>query len=424
MKKQITWLLIAAVCICALQGCSFDLGGLLQQEAEPTPPVSAVSATDGKSHQSEAENDAFAESDTYWVAQSYCEEGQTKPTVMDAASWSLDLLIRVDGTACFRDVHDGWFLMEDADQYLVWEGSADGTLTFYNSVYAQPTLQAKLAGDVLEVDYRGITLTMKQQPLPKAAGELYCPAQLVGTWVMVTGETEGMPWECMPGTMDSIVFRTVSTASAVVLEADLQWLEADGTQMYASRGCQLKLQSEALYDGCENEAWCVQIVDEASSMDIYATMISYDVLMVQRYYTLDEAPAVSTQFYWRMPHGLTWWDVEESELIDTHWICTGYTDETGQQIAPVDNIDHLEIDLCANGVCLVRDNTKAEHMTGTWQLAGGGTIILRGEEDGIFWYGGAVRGYCIETDEGIITTYDMDLYYQGGIAHMTFGGYG
>jgi len=86
--------------------------------------------------------------------------------------------------------------------------------------------------------------------------------------------------------------------------------------------------------------------------------------------------------------------------------------------------------LSEDGVCwlgwLDEDAEEYTQSQGDWLLGSGGVVLLR--SDGYagpeFWYGGAVRGYWLETEEEFLEDYEMMLYSDGGVIRLDFTGYG
>lgn len=453
MKKRIAaTLFLAMAVLLSAAGCSQTAGEDLlppQQSTLPTlkPTEPPAEPTPGSTapEQKEAEN-PIGRSDTYWVAYEwYSEDGEGAegPHQLDSDEWALDLIVRADGTARFRDVHDGLYLMDDADLYLTWEREDDSTISFYNEIYLLPVLQGTWENDVFSVVYRGTSLSMKQSPMPENAGEQYHPAELVGTWLMVSGKTEGWEWNAMPGELESLVFKTVSTAMDVTLAADHENRNHYGELVDARYGEELTILDEPLYECCGNEVWSVRIGPESpldgngypTQTEFHVTMLERDTLLMQRYYTMDGYPAVSYQTFRRMPERLTWWDMQVQELADTSWICTGYLAADGTEHPMPPYLEDFYLYLGANAECWVGRMDKGSNAytdtQGTWMLANGGVLLLQGEgyesPEGYcpeFWYGGAVSGYSYETEDGFMEGYEMHLHDGEGTLRLTLQGFG
>lgn len=412
---------------------------------EPTEPAPQLTPGTIATERKEAESPVGTE-DTYWVAcEWYSEDGEGAegPFQMQPDEWAVDLIIRADGTARFRDIHDGLYLMDDADLNMTWEETDDGGIQFYNNIYLHQVYQAVWEEDTLLFDYRGITLTMRQSDLPREAGDLYHPAELVGTWLMVSGETEGWEWNAMPGELETLVFKTVSSAMEVTLAADRECRDHYGTLTDSIHGEGLTILDEPLYEGCGNEVWSVRIGPGSpqdangypTRTEFYVTMLERNTLLMQRYYTLDGYPAVSYQTFRRMPQLLTWWDVQAQELADTSWICTGYLAADGTEHSMPADLDDFYLYLGTDEECWVGRMDKGSGVytdtQGTWTLSNGGVLLLRSEgyesPEGYcpeFWYGGAVSGYTYETEDGFVEGYEMYLHDGEGTLRLTLQGYG
>lgn len=373
--------------------------------------------------------------DTYWVAETYFsedEENADGPVAMDPALWSVDLWIGVNGTAYMRDVHNGISLMDDSCRNLTWERTPEGEFLFYSVLYADPILRADYDQGVLTVQYWSTTLYMKQQPAPQTAGQKYLPAELAGTWLMVGGETEGYQWEAMPGKLASLVFRVnADDAGELELVANREELDYYCNLEQSEYNLKTEILNEPLHDGCANEAWCIR-VGEASPVDAngdplqtetYATLLDHNTLLVQEYYTLDGAPAVSHQTYKRFTDLVSWMQPDSMNLDYSNWVCTGFESLFGEDLPQ--NLENLSVALSPDGKCYVQfaDGTTQE---GTWAMGTGGAVMLRGDEEAEdpFWFGGVISGYWVETADGPVAHYQMGLCYGGGILKLNLSAYG
>lgn len=385
--------------------------------------------------QAPAEDVPVGNEDTYWVAETWQEndgEEAGKIQFLDPALWRVDLWINVDGTACMRDVHNGISLMDDSCRNLVWERTPEGEFLFYSILYPDPLLRATYKDGVLTVQYWSQTLYMKQQPMPQTAGQKYLPAELAGTWLMVSGETEGYQWESMPGKLASMVFRvSADDFGELELVADTEELDYYGQMENSGYNLKTELLNEPLYHACENEAWSIR-VGEASAVDdngyplqteVYATLLDHNTLLVQQYYTLDGAPAVSYQTYRRFTELVSWMSPDSMNLDYSNWICTGF-ESISEEAAPA-GMENLSVMLCPDGTCTVQFGDGSTQ-NGTWAMGAGGAVLLRGDENAEepFWLGGAITGYWVETSNGPSETYQMALYGNGGILMLALNAYG
>lgn len=369
--------------------------------------------------------------DTYWVAKSYrSDDGEgEKVQNLDPKQWAMDLLVRVDGTACFRDIHEGICLMDDSCLELIWERTGEGDFLFYCVLYPQPILRGSYDGGVLSLEYWEATLEMEQKPIPQTAGQRHAPAELAGTWVMVSGETEGYVWEAMPAELSSLVFKMTAYDGPLVMTADMEERDYFGNMRYCDYGLATQVLSEPLYEGCENEAWCIRI-GEASPKDengfptqteYYATLLSGDTLLLQRYYTMDGYPAISHQTYRRFSDLVSWMEPDSMKLDHANWVCTGYEGASGEP----PELAGFSVVLSPDHTCYVSfgdGNTQR----GTWALGNGGVLLMQGAEDydDPFWFGGVISGYWVETADGPVETYQMALYYKEGIIKLALNSYG
>ncbi len=422
MRKIIAWLL-AAVLAGSMTACA-DKGGPI--ETVPTGTKPTLTEPTGN------EEVSIGHEDTYWVAES-CqlsgEEGENTPQTLDPDEWTMDLLIRVDGTARYRDIHEGICLMDDSCRNLTWERSAEGEFLFYSVLYPEPILRGIYEKGILTLKYWESTVTMRQESLPQTVGQQYAPAELAGTWLMVSGETEGYEWEAMPAELSSLVFKVTAYDGPLVMSADMEERDYFGHMLGCGYGLATEVLPEPLYEGCANEAWAVRIGEESprdengfpTQTEFYATLLGEDTLMLQRYYTMDGYPAVSHQIYWRLTDLVSWMEPDSMKLDYANWVCTGYEGESGE----FPELEGLSVVLCPDHTCNVTfgDGSSQE---GTWELGAGGVVRLCGAEDydDPFWFGGAISGYWVDTVEGSVETYQMALYYKGGIMKLTLNSYG
>ena len=443
MRKFVVWGLIIALMVGSLAGC-----GSKGETPEPTPaqtqPQETVKPTEAATEaaptqeaiQPEEEDCPVGNEDTYWVAKThYREEEDTGegPLPLDPALWSLDLTVWVDGTARFRDIHEGVMLMDDSYLHLTWELTPENEFLFYSALYPEPVLKGTYEDGVFTLDHYGTILTMQQEAMPQTAGEQYTPAELAGTWLMVSGETEGYAYEAMPAELSSIVFQVTSFDGPLLLSADIRERDYFGNLRNSGYGMIAEVLPQALHEGCENQDWCVRI-GEASPLDengcptqveYYATLLGENQLLLQQYYTFDGYPAVSHQTYWRLTDLVSWMDAQSMELAYSNWVCTGYEDVTGQALPLPAEMEGFSVMLCPEDVCQVSfgDGSIQE---GTWCLEDGGVLRMQGPEeaDDPFWFGGAISGYWVEVADDSVETYQMALYYQGGILKLALNSYG
>jgi len=439
MRRICTWILMTFLCVSLLAGC--DVGKLPfglptdPPQTKPTQPQATPEATQPGAQLQEtvAEEGISVDEDSYWVAchwQSNDDDGEEGAQALPSEFWYLDLILRADGTARFRDIHEGVCLMDDSCLNLVWEAADDGQLLFYSELYAAPILRGYASEGDLLLEYWGSTLTMRKETMPETAGQMYSPAELAGTWLLASSETEGWQWEAMPNELSSIVFEVTSYEGPLILSADMEARDYYGNMINAVYGQKVEVLEEPLYWDCENEAWSVRI-GEVSPLDengyptdteIYATMISDDLLLLQRYYTLDGYPAVSYQTYMRMADIDSWMDYQSMDLAYTNWVCTGFESAMGEAFPIPPEMEGLTVVLGDEGECLVSCG-GADLQGGTWILENGGVLLLR-SESAPYWFGGIVSGYWVETTQGQVERYQMALYYNGGILKLALDSYG
>lgn len=439
MRKWFTFLLIFAITAVSLSGCtanrppsptgeSASTAASAQTEATANPTTEA--ATQATTETIAAPADQIGLQDTYWIASGWYNEEINETEALRPEIWALDLMIYTDGTARFRDIHENIYLVDDSHLSLSWERTADGELVFYSHLYIEPVLRGTCENGILYLNYLNTPLVMEEREIPQEIGQFHIPAELVGTWLLVSGETEGSQWEAMPNTLSSLVFRVTAYDGPLELRADMELLDHNGTMTDAAHDQEVHILKEALYEGCENSGWSIRIGQESprneqgypTDTELYATLLDYNTLLLQQYYTLDGAPAVSYQTYWRFPELVTWRAPEYLELDYTNWACTEYINTQGERRSPPAEMEDFSLILCPEQVCVVSygDGTT---LTGTWQVGNGGVILLQGDADA-FWFGGVLSVHCVETNAEILDVIDLALYYNGGILRLQISGYG
>lgn len=430
MRKLFAVFLIAAI----LAGCSADLQTVTQMPAA-TQSSGTTAATTTPAPQAPTEPQAteppvteppavanpIDTEDTCWTAVSCYNEETRQYEDVTPESWSVDLTIRLDGTASFRDIHEKYTLTDDTLLDLSWEPTGEGTYAFYSKYRTDPVLLGTWENGVLSLDYMSIQLKLEQQPLPQAVGEVFVPAQLQGTWLMVHTEVEGYEEPAMPFSLASLVVRTTFTDSGLVLVADMQERNYYDEILYSAYGQEITVLDIPLYEGCGNETWSVQIASE-SDTEFYATLLDNDTLLLQRYYTFDGNPAVSYQTYRRFPEVVSWCEPESMELDYSNWVCTGYTNSQQEERATPTEMENFTVVLEPEGICLLTYSDGAQ-IQGTWELYNGGVLRMRGDGDE-FWFGGTITYFCKVVDGESQGVYQMALYYDGGILRLALDSYG
>lgn len=435
MRKILIWLLAMVIVTGCLTGCG-PTGQPAQtvpatqspETAAPTQAAAVPTETVPVQTESQAAEPVDL-ADTYWVGVSWYNEDTGDRAVFDPESWSLDLDVHADGTARFRDIHEGIALTDDSLLYLSWECGEDGSFTFYSDLRPEPVLRGSCENGVLTLEYHDLTVLMEERPVPQTVGTRFTPSELAGTWLLVSGETEGWVLEAMPAELDSMVIRVDSFDGPLALAADLENRDYFGFLEESQYRQEMTILPMPLYPGCENEAWCARIGGESPrdgsgnplEPEAYVTLLDYDTMLVQTYYTFDGYPAVSYQTYWRFPRLVSWMSYESMELGYTNWTCSGYRNAEGIWGPVPEEMEYFELSLDENGYCYVFPDGETPP-EGTWAMYQGGVLRLTGEDD--FWFGGAVSGYYVETADGGSDVYEMTLYYAGGLLKLRMSGYG
>lgn len=450
MRKQQMLFLVLLLIIC-LSGCGGDKEQIpseadsseeniadVQEESDSV--VGENSNVDAVTQQSDEQEENIFSKDTFWTAYRWFSYETEEDTdfLLPTDIWWIDLLIRADGTAQLRDVHDEVYLIDESAMHLTWEVQEDEQIYFYNELYEEPVVSGALEEDSLHLQYRGFELFLRQEEKPSEIGEQFIPAELAGTWIMVSSETEGWEWEAMPGHFETLVFSFMWDEYGPGLRADSQYCYYDEIEDRYWKNV-VTVFDEPLYEGCENGTWSVRIGEESpkdengylTGTEYYATLLDYNTLLMQQYYTLDGYPALSYQTFKRFPGRNTDFDVYDFDIANSCWVCTGYTTAEGEELDMLPGLDGMLLTVEDEGnACWVGTLRTGEpyytNVEGIWQIGVGGTLLLRSAEyDGVdgegFWYGGAVGGYFTkeaEEEEYSRDCYEIELYYQGGILHF------
>ena len=426
MRKFSVWLLVIALIAGCLTGCNKN---------EPTPPEpSEPSGGETQNSANESTEDPnIWTAEGYWVAETWDHPDADGPEALNPEVWMLDLWVRADGTARFRGIYEGVCLLSDDHLNLTWERTAQGEILFYSSSNIAPVITGTFSEGVLSLNYLGGTLGMKQTAEPETAGQLYSPAELEGTWLMVSGETEGYEWEAMPDRLSSLVFSVTFFDDPPSLAAHREVRDYDGELTDSAYNVKVDVLPEPLYEGCENADWSVRIgpaseVDENGyplGTEYYATLLNHNTMLVQQYFTLDGAPTVTYQTYARFPDRLSWQSPEAMTLDLSTWTITEYVSMSGEDLAVPEKLEGMRICLLDNSDCWIQfgDGHIEE---GTWLLETGGVLLLRSDEEwgSNFWFGGAISSLSKEEAYGYTTAYQMALYYEGGILKLELESYG
>lgn len=436
MRKSIIGLLTAMLIFGCLTGCSHTDD---PRPAEPQPTATVPQATESQPTptwptEPVKEEDPIGHEDTYWVAETwYSEDGEGAegPQTLNPQEWTMDLLIRVDGTARFRDVRENVCLVDDSYVDLTWDRMEDGYFRFYSALYVDPALTGTYSDGIFSLEYMGLTVSMKQVSMPEKPAQDTLPAELAGTWVQVFGEVEADRWEAMPNQLHSLVFRVDSAGGDMALAADMEERDYYGALKSSAYGLGVEILEEPLYSGFENDRWSVRIGPESpldengypKEVEYYATLLNYNTLLLQLYYTLDGAPSVSYLTYQRFCDITSWVHPQNMELDYTNWICIGYEGPNGEDFPA--EFEGFQLVLDPNGSCRATYGDGRTE-TGTWLLGNGGVFLARGDEEAEdpFWFGGVITRFTVESYYDVADVHQMALYHDGGILLLVLDSYG
>ncbi|MBR2382465.1 MAG: hypothetical protein IKA89_01825 [Anaerotignum sp.] len=370
--------------------------------------------------------------DTYWTAYEWeveeVETGKTR-TSLPNEEWWVDLILRTDGTAQLRDVGNDVYLQEESYLHMEWEATADGKLFLKDSATGEPVWDGVIKENQLTLNYYMGTLKLKQAEMPTEIGELYCPAQLKGTWLMVSDDSHGEPSPVLPGHFETLVFTETWTADSVSLVADLEQRDYYGTYLvdFFDR-LPVELLDYPVYDGCGNETWAARIHRDESEDPRYTeytlTLLAQDTMLVQKYSPWDDRFTEYT-FHRILPQS-SQWDITVDELPGLFLRATEYTAADGTVSHLPSEMEDFYIFLTENDVCLVGQQYTGMdapiEIEGNWRFGNGGSMLLTtNDSEHEFWYAGALRGETLFSHEGqyMGETYELYLCYDGGILKFT-----
>ncbi len=423
MKKPNTLiLLISIIFILSLSAC-----GQTQAAEAASSPVNTVDT------EAVSLKQASAAANTYWVAYEWeigeGYEADTEKTLsLPTADWMVDLILQPDGTARLRDIGNGIYLEYENGLYLFWEQNGD-QLNLLDGDTKEVLWQGKIEGDTLTLDYFAGTLRLKQAAMPSEAGELYSPAELVGTWLMVTDDSYDEPSPVLPGHFETLVFRTAWTAESAYLVADMEQKDYFGYMVDSFYDVPIELIDVPLYDGCGNEKWSVRIhptdgIDRRYS-DNSVTLLDQNTLLMQKYSEWDDS--FTNYTYHRILPQTSGWEITAQELEGCFFRCAEYTDADGNILPMPNNLKDFYLFLTADGKCwfgVQKEGQEMIELDGEWHFGKGGALMAyttEYHEDFIepCWYGGAVRGFYNYTTDSYNENYELFLYDNGGIIRMS-----
>ena len=401
----------AIFALCLLLVCMTACGGGQPEASAPEAPVPQ---------------------DTYWTAYEW-EAGEHKIenmlTSLPNEEWWVDLTLWADGRAQLRDVGNDIHLQEESYLHMEWEKTSDGKVFLKNPATGETVWDGMIEGNDLTLNYYSGTLKLKQAKMPTETGELYCPAQLKGTWLMVSDNSYGEPSPVLPGHFETLVFTETWTADSVSLVADLEQRDYYGTYLvdFFDR-LPVELLDYPVYDGCGNETWSARIHRDESEDPRYSeytlTLLDQDTMLVQKY-SLWDGRFTEYTFHRMLPRS-SQWDITVDELPGLFLRATEYTAADGTVSHLPAEMEDFYIFLTENDVCLVGQQFTGMdapiEIEGNWRFGNGCSMLLTtNDSEHEFWYAGALRGETLFSHEGqyMGETYELYLCYDGGILKFT-----
>jgi len=430
VKKRLAIALSLVVILVSLAACGEKNAPASNQQSQETTNREPEQAPGQEPTQKPARDPApepepvkLPEGDSFWTAYEYSVEGERIP--LPNEEWWADLTLWADGTARMRQVEDDLIICNEHDLRMIWTQGDDGSVVF-QSVYTgdEPCYAGKLTEDGLELTGGGGTFYLKEAPMPATAGELYCPAELRGVWLEVAYEIEGFRDNTMPDNFVSLVIDAEwdEAEQKELLKADSEYYDYNGfVDGAAYCDYPIEVLDEPVYETCGNEVWSVRIGPESpltedgypQDMELYATLLDRDTVLLQRYFTIDGGPGVSYQTYRRMVPYAAGRQMEDGEMAESSWVCTGYRDAEGNDLPAPPDLADFRLYLSGNDDFVY----TCEHGAGggQWTLGVGNTLLLRGLEPPEHCFGGAVGLRKTVSGGSESEKPELYLWYDGGI---------
>lgn len=380
------------------------------------------------------ENDSL-QGDTYWSAYKIDEMGNIR-NLPDDSLW-IDLTLREDGTAQYRNVIKDFIFANRDFLNMTWKVDENQQIALYMHDDEEPWFTGKADGEEMTIQYFNDTIFLKKSEMPTSVGELYCPFQLGGVWLMESGENEGDEWNAQPGYSESMIFQVVWEEDGAHMVSLGESRDHTGELREGYEAVPLELMNEPLYNSCENEKWSV-LVGARSELnedghplepEKYVTLLDEDTMLCQNYFTIDGGPGVSYQTFKRVSDSLQPWEYVVEDLEGGDYECIGYVDANGVEHAYPPEMEKFSVHLDIAPYCSISwwDNTLDDRKTfdGIWVLGEGGVINLI-SEDYYFeeeftetcWFAGALEQEFVgDWDHADYDLY-MNLCYKGGIIKL------
>jgi len=407
------------------------------EEGKDEPAETSIEDTKEEKEEIKAEEpakeslqDKLLKEDTYWTAYELRDAFGAEKLPADY-KW-IDLILRADGSAQFREVHNEMILNNDLMLHMTWKLKGD-RLGLYIEGFDDPYCEGTLDENGIALGYYSGTLYMKQSEMPGKAGELLSPAQLTGTWVLASGMAEGWEWDAREEREYGVLFFDSVWNEEIVdltLAADYESRAGWGDMRDSFYDRELTLLKEPIYEGCGNETWSVRIGQESplnengypQEKDYYVTLVDENILLLQTYYSIDGGPGVSYSYYKRILPTISVWELETADLEGGDWDFISYTDAEGNELEEVPGMENLYVHLDVMGNCSVswEEPSTGEFISGEakWILGnGGGLLIYEGDREEI-WFSGGILMHNIETRQESIYNLEMYLYYAGGVIKL------
>lgn len=357
---------------------------------------------------------------TYWVADEWEYEGDVE-AIPDTEM--IDLTIFPDGSARLRDVLGEYILYNEEDLWLELEETANGVALLYadrGDTFGFGVLE----GSTLNLDYLGGTLHLEYQPMPQPEDNLYCPAELQGTWQLLRSGSYDDMWEVMPGYSETLYIDWDTTDAGDGLYVTKECRSNTGELVEAYMPTLLKIQDEPLNGNLIYTGWRVKLTGGDDGMEEYFTLLDQDTLFAQTRYPGEDGQ--TDTYYYSVYHKTLkmrqQWSFDYTNLEGAEWECVGYVDAEGNAYDYPEGMENFYIYMDIYPMMYMSWDVPGEDerysLYGEWVLNDFGNIVLWDDDNENDWFAGAVFAGHTPSEYEMTPTLEMYLYWHGGIIHL------